>query len=314
MKFNSILIVILLLSVSACSTKQAEDFHGPVADNYALTPYLIPAEKLVNASSDNIVLVDFRKKGAYEAGHLASAVHMWRPMIADTAYPYGGMRATKEQLELVFRECGVNTGDTIVVYDDNGGVDALRLIWLLQYYGYEACCLLDGGIQAASKAGMKLSRAKPHTQPGNFSLGNTNNELLLSTKEDILEALNADNVVIIDARNEEEYSGKRMKKGAFRAGHIPGSVLIDFYHNIDYSTMKLKPAEELRAFYESMGIVPEKEILVYCQSGVRSAQTSFVLRELLKYPIVKNYDGSWIEWSYFKELPIESDSTTSIFE
>ncbi len=313
MRFNKWLIFLLAGLLYSCMGKN-EALTVNAEENYQLSPHVISAEQFAQMDRENLFLVDHRKAEAFSEGHIPGAMNIWRPDIQDSSYPFGGMRASKSQLESLLSKLGASTGDTIVVYDDKGGVDALRLIWLLKYYGYEACCLLDGGTNAWLAAGYKFTKESKEPQAASFKLNDTEEESILASKEEVLAALGSTSHLIVDARSEEEFSGKRQKKGAFRAGHIPGAMMIDFYHNIDYNTMKLKPASELRKLYESQGVSGDKEILVYCQSGVRSAQTSFVLRELLKYKKVKNYDGSWIDWSYHEDLPIEKDSVTSIFE
>lgn len=315
MRSSKIAALLLLIGLTACSEKeQSPTVDEPVMGNEVITSSIMTIDHMMNSGAENCLIIDLRKQDSYLSGHIPGAVNVWRPQIQDSSYPYGGMRASREQLESLLAGLGANFGDTIVVYDDKGGVDALRLVWMLQYYSYSSTCLLDGGINAWNNSGNTLDTMIPEVNEGNFKLSGAVNESILAQKEDLIAALDSKDKIIVDARSTEEYSGKRQKKGAFRAGHIPGAIMIDFYHNIDYSSMKLKSANDLKAFYESHGLSPEKEILVYCQSGVRSAQTSFVLRELLKYPNVKNYDGSWIEWSYYSELPIESDTATSIYE
>jgi thiosulfate/3-mercaptopyruvate sulfurtransferase len=307
-KFSSLLFLILMIS---CAEKNQPSQE---VSNYDLSAHLISCEQFLAKNQETYLLVDLRKKEAYDAGHIPGAVNIWRPQITDTSYPYGGMRASASQLEELLASLGANKNDTIIVYDDNGGVDALRLVWMLKYYGFESVCLLDGGLNVWNTLGKETQTASPNYALGNFQLDKSVSKQMLAEKLEMEQALKDERIQIIDARNEEEYSGKRQKKGASRAGHIPGAKLIDFYHNIDYSTMKLKSAKELEAFYSEQGLTKDKTTIIYCQSGVRSAQTSFVLSELLKFPNVKNYDGSWIEWSYDNELPIVQDSITVIFE
>ena len=106
-----------------------------------------------------------------------------------------------------------------------------------------------------------------------------------------------------------------MKKGAKEAGRIPESIPADWAHSVNYEgDKKFKSLEELEAIYTS--ILPDKEqpIIVYCHSGVRSAHTNFVLSNLMGYKNIKNYDGSWVEWSHFENYPKVSDSVTTIFK
>ena len=98
--------------------------------------------------------------------------------------------------------------------------------------------------------------------------------------------------------------GRKKKSGAFRKGRIPHSRWFEF--KLALNKNGFLPAEELRQLFNRHGVTAEHQIITYCQSGVRSANTLFVLKELLHYPQVSNYDGSWIEWSWYKQLPIEA--------
>ena len=106
---------------------------------------------------------------------------------------------------------------------------------------------------------------------------------------------------------------KDKKKGAAKGGRIPKSVHIDWAEAFNYSGDKrIKPVEELKIIYNKLNIKKNDPIIVYCHSGVRSAHTTFVLTQLLGYKNVKNYDGSWTEWSYFNDLPFKKDSVIKI--
>ena len=109
----------------------------------------------------------------------------------------------------------------------------------------------------------------------------------------------------------DEYMGKVQKSGAQKAGRLPGSIHIEWSEAID-STNKFKTAEELMNVYSAHDIDPSDTIVVYCHSGSRSAHAALVLEALLNFKSVKNYDGSWTEWSHYDDLPIESDSLTFV--
>jgi 3-mercaptopyruvate sulfurtransferase SseA len=109
-------------------------------------------------------------------------------------------------------------------------------------------------------------------------------------------------VTLIDSRSEAEYSGAELKNGAFAAGHVPGAVHLCYSNCLDYAPAPfLKETVALEALYAPLAS-PEDTIIAYCHSGVRSAYVWFVLSEILHYPHVYNYDGSWTEWSYFQEM------------
>ena len=121
------------------------------------------------------------------------------------------------------------------------------------------------------------------------------------------------NTLILDTRTIDEFTGERQKRGAMKGGRIPNSIHIDWSDAINYEgDKKLKRIIDLETIYNQLKTDKNNPVIVYCHSGVRSAHTTFVLTQLLGYKNVKNYDGSWIEWSYFDDLPFKKDSITLI--
>lgn len=253
-------------------------------------------------------IVDFRKNEEYMKGHIAGALNIWRTDIEDTSYAYNGVMASPTQLEMLFTNLGISANDTLIIYDDNGLCDASRLWWILQNYGFTNVRMLQGGFSAWKTGGGEISIDTTIVSKAAFKFKNDPKMHLYASKEDVQAAINT-KAVILDTRSKDEFIGKTQKDGAYKAGRIPNSVLIDWAEAIDYNgDRKFKSIEELEAIYAKLNASKDDPIIVYCHSGVRSAHTSFVLTQLLGYKNVKNYDGSWTEWSYHKDLPYINDN------
>ncbi|WP_299215367.1 sulfurtransferase [uncultured Aquimarina sp.] len=317
---NSILIIlgIFILSCNKSKEKTQKKFTPKIeinAKRYYSSEYLIEAEELFSLlENENIKVIDFRKEQNYNKEHISGAINIWRTDIEDTSYPYKGMMAKRQQIEALFNRLGITNKDTLILYDDRGACDAARLWWILKNYDFESVKLLNGGLKAWKIAGGATNDEKVSVMPSNFKLSEDGSFKLWIGKDEINNILvSGKKDIILDTRNIEEFSGKRQKSGATKAGRIPNSILIDWAEAIDYNeTQKFKSFDQLEQIYGSTGGSKNDVVITYCHSGVRSAHTTFVLTELLGYKNVKNYDGSWVEWSYFDELPFEQDSITTI--
>lgn len=274
----------------------------PKEENY-LERQLISHQQLSAWQRDSlsIVLIDSRPDSSFQKGHLQGAFSLWRPDIQSNSFAYKGMMLEKEALELVLSELGANSKSIFVLYDNNGNVDAARLWWILRTYGHSKTYLLNGGLQSAPKE--LITQGKTVRKQGKFAFADVAKPNLKANKEDVLAAITDSNTILLDCRRIDEFTGKTMKKNACRAGHIPTAIHLNYTHSIAYHQgYQFKSNEALDSIFQ---IIPkDKKIIVYCQSGVRSAHTTFVLHQLLDYPNVANYDGSWIEWSYDKTLPV----------
>lgn len=284
-------------------------------ENYIVnstSKYLIEVDELQKIlQAPAIKIIDFRKPELFEKDHIENAINIWRTDIEDAEYPYGGMMADRFQIETLFSKSGIRNSNTLVVYDDNGLCDSARLWWVLQNYNFDRVLLLHGGFTEWKKSGGATTSKKNEIVTSDFKLVEKPSMKFLINKEDLLKA--SANVYILDTRTADEYSGKRQKKGAAKGGRVPNSIWIDWTNAIEYhSDKKLKSIQKLDSIYSA--IIPSKNdsVIVYCHSGVRSAHTTFVLTQLLNYKNVKNYDGSWSEWSYYNDLPFEKDSITLI--
>ena len=294
-------ISILILYFSALSCQKETGFSLASHEGY-----LISASEVISISkNENFKILDFRKKANYQKEHISGAIQMWRTDIENPNFEYGGMMPSKEQVETLFSNLGISNNDYIIIYDDNGLCEAARLWWILQNYDFNKVKLLQGGLSDWKSAGGKVDTSTSTYSKSKFTLINQPSMKFFASKEDVKKAIDNE-VTIIDTRSTDEFLGIYQKKGAAKAGRIPNSQHIDWAEAINYHGDKsLKSIVELEKTYSKRITKKSDPIILYCHSGVRSAHTTFVLTQLLGYENVKNYDGSWTEWSHFDELPIE---------
>jgi thiosulfate/3-mercaptopyruvate sulfurtransferase len=243
----------------------------------------------------------------YDEGHIPGAVKLhWRddlqdPLIRDVV--------KKEDFERLLGSRGIANDTTVVLYGDKNNWFAAYAYWYLKLYGHEDVRLLDGGRQKWIEEGRELTTEVPSPTPVAY-VAKERDESIRVRRDEVLAGLGQEGIALVDVRSPQEYAGELLappgyeQEGASRAGHIPGARSIPWATAVrDDGTFK--SLEALRALYGGQGVTPEKEVRAYCRIGERSAHTWFVLRELLGYPNVRNYDGSWTEWGNLVEVPIE---------
>lgn len=313
-------ILVLLLLLASCREKEAappaEEIPATRAEGYFNPSALVEASDLMQMlGKEHIKVIDFRNRSDFDNGHIPGALPMWRPDIEDQEGPVPGLMASREAMETLLSGLGISSEDTLVVYDDRGCVDAARLWWVLQVYGFDKTRLLNGGLQAWESQKGPLDSRYTGLPPQTFRFVGPGRPSMKIGRDSVLALLGNPQWTLIDTRTTDEYSGKRQKEGAQAAGRIPGSINIDWAEAVHFSgDMTFRPVEQLKKKYSRLPDDPGHSIIAYCHSGVRSAHTSFVLTQLLGYNQVHNYDGSWLEWSTFADAPIEKDSVTSILK
>jgi thiosulfate/3-mercaptopyruvate sulfurtransferase len=247
----------------------------------------------------------------YEEGHIPGAVKLhWRDDLQDALE-----RDLIEQPE--FEELmgarGIGNDTTVVLYGDKNNWFAAYAYWYLKIYGHQDVRLLDGGRQKWIDEGRELSTDVPSVSPASYA-ASPRDESIRVYRDTVLGDLGADGIMLVDVRSPQEYSGELMappgyeQEGASRTGHIPGAQSIPWAKAVrDDGTFK--GADELSELYGGQGVTADKEVRAYCRIGERSAHTWFVLRELLGYEDVENYDGSWTEWGNLVDVPIRKGTT-----
>jgi thiosulfate/3-mercaptopyruvate sulfurtransferase len=196
-----------------------------------------------------------------------------------------------------------------VLYGDKNNWFAAYAYWYLKIYGHGDVRILDGGRQKWIDEGRELTAEVPSPEPQEYR-AEERDESIRAYRDAVRQDLAADGKALVDVRSPQEFSGDLVappgyeQEGAQRAGHIPTAASVPWAQAVrDDGTFK--PADELRALYEGKGVTPDKQVTAYCRIGERSAHTWFVLRELLGYEAVRNYDGSWTEWGNLVDVPIE---------
>jgi thiosulfate/3-mercaptopyruvate sulfurtransferase len=269
---------------------------------YSNHSVLINTEKWLDEidEAEPFVYVDLRPESAYKEGHLPGAINLRRDEIQDGDFEYTGMALDRDSVALLLGKKGISADKWMVLYDDKGGVEAARLWWLMKLYGHEKVKILNGDLHLFES---ELESGTAEIEKTEFRFQNEGRKDWV-VDYTAFEKMRANpSVVVLDCRSAAEYNGEYIKPGAFLAGHVEGAINICYSNtveNLEKENMRLKRPEDLAEVYKNIAQTNDT-ILVYCQSGVRSALTLMVLREILDYEHVYNYDGSWVEWSYMNK-------------
>ena len=304
---NLLVLAVAVVMVISFSLVAAAEYV-PIEDRgYANPDVLISAAELTEImEQDDVKIVDFRRMSMYMTGHIPGSISVWRSEQENPDAELAGMRANPEQMEAMLSEKGIAEDDLIVIYDAKGDYDASRMWWILTMYGHDKVRLLDGGLERWKALDKDTSIFPSSYDETDYSFDESEIDYsMLAECEDVQAAIDNDQALIIDTRSEGEHTGEELKSGAERKGCIPASVWIEWTEALN-DDLTFKSAEDLRAVYGEH--VEGKEIIIpYCQSAVRSSHTTFVLTQLLGVDAeVKNYDGSWIEWSCSENFEIEN--------
>jgi thiosulfate/3-mercaptopyruvate sulfurtransferase len=283
--------------------------------DYAHPEVLVSTQWVAEHSNDpkvRLVEVDV-DTSAYDQGHIAGAVGWnWQTQLQDN------LRRDlieKPALEQLLGQSGISNDTTIVLYGDNNNWFAAYAFWQLKYYGHKEVRLMNGGRKKWLEEKRPLTTDATRLSPATYHAARPD-ESLRARKEDVFAIVDKRGEGrLVDVRSADEFTGKiiappGMSETAQRAGHIPGAANIPWGQAANEDGT-FKSADALKQLYQGKGVTGGDGTIAYCRIGERSSHTWFVLKYLLGYDNVKNYDGSWTEWGNLVGAPIEKELATA---
>jgi len=255
-------------------------------------------------------LIDIRDKVIYKQGHIPGAVNAPEVFYYLSESSPEGVAALHETFRQTFSRAGVTPEQTVIFYEDSLDSrygSSCRGYWLLTYLGHRQVGILDGGFSEWRTAGLPVEPGPVSQPPSDFIV--QPRQELLATKEEVLAALDNNEVIILDNRDAEEWHGDSSSPYgvdfAPRMGHIPGSLWIEWYRFMNREPVPaFRPPAEIRALCAEHGILPGDDIIISCFKGSRASH-SYVALKLAGFTRLRNYFASWNEWSRDPALPIE---------
>jgi thiosulfate/3-mercaptopyruvate sulfurtransferase len=263
-------------------------------------------EEHVDDQAIRVIEVD-EDTEAYEKGHIRGAVG-WN-WTTDLHTEIGRDYVDQAELSQLLSKAGVGTDTTVVLYGGNNNWFAAYAYWVLKLRGFEDVKLLNGGRKKWELESRELTQDPPSVTATAFTISGGERGEVRALRDEVLGKVGGA-TGFVDVRSPEEFLGEKLapdhlpQEQAQVPGHIAGAANIPWAKAANEDGT-FKGAEELRALYEAEGITGDREIIAYCRIGERSSHTWFALQELLGYPNVKNYDGSWTEYGSLVGAPVE---------
>jgi thiosulfate/3-mercaptopyruvate sulfurtransferase len=253
----------------------------------------------------------------YSTGHIPNSVMVdWQAHLND---PVKRDFIGADKFAPLMDSVGIKNDTTVVFYGDRNNWWAAYAYWIFKLNGHENVKVMDGGRKKWIDEGRALTKDVPKHSSSGYRANPAASvvQAIRAFRDEVLAHIggrdphpSADKK-LVDVRSPGEYSGELMhmadypQEGTLRGGHIPSAESIPWAQAVDADTATFKSADQLKQLYGGKGVTPEKDVVVYCRIGERSSHTWFVLHELLGYPNVRNYDGSWTEWGNSVRVPVE---------
>jgi thiosulfate/3-mercaptopyruvate sulfurtransferase len=280
---------------------------------------IIQTDQVQQALTRGAIIWDVRDEKSYLDGHIPGAINIGEigSVLRD---PNKEDYISTEQIQKLFNNAGLDVNKDIVVYGARGNPYAYFGLYTINYFGGKNAQIYHDGIDGWRQAGLPIQKERQSLTPVSVTL--IPQPQLIVSNEEMLKLTKSKSVQIIDARTPDEFSGKDIR--AIRGGHIPNSINIPFEDNwqdpatgiklskkqvSDNSGMALKNQQDLKKLYSNLD--PDKETVVYCQSGVRAAETAVVLKTL-GFKKVKVYDSAWLGWGNNLKAPVADETFLNV--
>jgi thiosulfate/3-mercaptopyruvate sulfurtransferase len=276
--------------------------------NYANAQTLVSTQWVDDHKRDpNLAIVEVDvDTAAYSEGHIPGALGWnWQTQLCDTVQRD---IISKTNLENLLGSNGISNSTPIILYGDNNNWFAAWALWQLKMYGHQDVRIMNGGRKKWLAEGREMTKEVPVPKPSAYHVREYNDKYRAMMRQ-VQKAIDERTAVLVDVRSPDEFTGKILSPPGLpetcqRGGHIPGAKSIPWGQACN-DDGTFKSVEELETLYGSKGVTPEKNVIAYCRIGERSSHTWFVLKYLLGYQNVMNYDGSWTEWGNLVGAPVE---------
>lgn len=297
-------LIILMMSCfvfTACNSGN-EQTVSETSQTYPNENLLVSSDELSSMlTNEDIFLIDARSDTA--EAYIPGAIHFAAiPELGDPTNPIPNYLIGPEAFQEKMRNIGLNQDDNVVILDGGNSLEAARLFYALEYYGFSNASILNGGMAAWQENEYPTS-GEPETvfETGNFTV--EVQPARFCDYETVVAASSDTNKVVFDVRSEEEYTGEVQR--AEKSGHIPNAVHLEWSEVLESDGIPyFKPAGEIQEMYSAAGLTPEKEIIPHCQTNNRGAHAYFTLR-LMGYDSVRPYEASWAEYGNRAESMVE---------
>jgi thiosulfate/3-mercaptopyruvate sulfurtransferase len=270
------------------------------------------AAQHLNSPNIRLVEVDV-DTSAHDQGHIPGAVGWnWQTQLQDNVRRD---LIERSALEKLLGESGISNDTTIVLYGDNNNWFAAYAFWQLKYNEHKDVRLINGGRKKWIEEKRPLTTETARVTPATYRISGTDNSIRTLRDEVFAVLEGKKRGQLVDVRSVDEFTGKilappGLSETAQRAGHIPGAANIPWAQAANEDGT-FKSIAELQKLYGAKGITGNDEVIAYCRIGERSSHTWFVLKYLLGYNNVRNYDGSWTEWGNLIGAPVVNETAAA---